>query len=46
MEVINKVFQYKNKQHLLKKHIPQEVDVEEPPPIVDEVQVREVYKAK
>jgi len=44
MEVINKVFQHKNKKHLLKYEVP-EVPSPEPPKI-DEEQIKEVKKAK
>jgi hypothetical protein len=40
MEVINKVFQHKNKKHLLKYEVP-EVSPPEPPKI-DEEQIKEV----
>ena len=39
MEVLNKVFQYKKKQHLLKQHLPKQEPVPEPPKI-DENEVR------
>ena len=51
MEVINKVFQYKNKKHLLKQHVPEVVEqpppkVEQPPSKVDQTEIRELQQAK